>query len=134
MSTKARVHLSELNRSLHLFAQAIAGLAIALHPSRASATDAWHDSTLAADSAAVHVPAEIDAFDDVRDNRLTYRVTVLHQLCLDAFGTFDFRLATAREQIRSLPDQAAGNAMAHYKPARHDLATAFPRSQAQVIR
>ena len=97
-------HLTDVQRSLALFAEGIAGRyhhirAVEESPdgeAGALQQNASHDA------GALYLPESIDWFPSKGLNAAAYRVTALYQLGFREFGTYRFDIATARERIAAL--------------------------------
>ena len=97
-------HLADVQRSLALFAEGIAGR---YHHIRATqdlpdgAADPAHDNA-SHDAGALYLPTIIDWFPTRALNAAAYRLTALYQLGFREFGTYAFDIAAARDRIAAL--------------------------------
>ena len=97
-------HLTDVQRSLALFAEGIAGRyhhirAVEESPdgeAGALQQNASHDA------GALYLPESIDWFPSKGLNAAAYRLTALYQLGFREFGTYRFDIATARKRIAAL--------------------------------
>ncbi|NJN52209.1 MAG: hypothetical protein HC809_11015 [Gammaproteobacteria bacterium] len=98
----AAVRLPDIERRLALFANGITG--------RHHEIRSYDDEGVAAD--AVSLPATFDAFIEVAHNLGAYRCMTLHQIAYQEFGTYTFRMTTARQRCAALAarDAVAGSA------------------------
>lgn len=102
-----RVHLSDVQRVLALFAQGLSGHYLHLKPIAsldADAPDELRSGGITTDGGAIYLPEFVDGFDSSRHNFGAYRIAVLHQLGFFENGTFLFSFAEARARIPALPD------------------------------
>ncbi len=101
------VDLSDVQRTLTLFTQGIAGRYLHLKAAEPEAAEHGVRRRQGAphDHAALYLPQRIAAFDNTRHNLGAYRIAVLHQLGFFECGTYGFRLAAARRQVPSLPEE-----------------------------
>ena len=101
--------LHQVEPTLALFAQGIGGRYRHLRAGEEDAADLSH----------LHLPASIDLFADDAWNKAAYRLRTLVQLGFEAFGTFEFDLALAREHLPELAERPAPT------PGRESDLTAF---------
>lgn len=97
------VHLSDVQRTLTLFTQGLAGRY--LHLKAAEPEGEQKKSYGTQDHAALYLPEAMSAFDNARHNVGAYRIAVLHQLGFFECGTYGFRLAAAQFRLAPLPEE-----------------------------
>ncbi len=100
---ESAAHLADVQQSLALFAEGIAGR---YHHIRAATEpdgdpDPAHDSA-SHDAGALYLPTTIDWFPSQTLNEAAYRLTALYQLGFREFGTYRFDIAAARDRIAAL--------------------------------
>ena len=108
-----RVHLSDVQRVLALFAQGLSGHYLHLKPIASLAADApdeLRSGGITTDGGAIYLPEFVDGFDSSRHNFGAYRIAVLHQLGFFENGTFLFSFEEARARIPALPDAPPAHA------------------------
>ena len=97
-------HLTDVQRSLALFAEGIAGRyhhIRAVEESPEGEAGALQQNA-SHDAGALYLPESIDWFPSKGLNAAAYRLTALYQLGFREFGTYRFDIATARERIAAL--------------------------------
>ncbi len=98
------MHLADVQRSLALFAEGIAGRYHHIRPVEDSQGGAAGPARQNAshDAGALYLPARIDWFPTRQLNAAAYRLTALYQLGFREFGTYRFDIDTARARIATL--------------------------------
>jgi nitric oxide reductase NorD protein len=99
-----RLHLSDVQRLLGLFAQGIAGRMLQLRP--VDALPGTRPRGPTTDGHTLYLPETVAVFDSARLNLGYYRIAILHQVGLLARGTCAFSMAAARSRLRGLPDRS----------------------------
>lgn len=102
----ARVDFVDVQRTLTLFAQGLAGRPLHLQPIEERSA-AERPGRIAIDGVTLHLPAAVADFADRRHNLGSYRVAVLHQLGFLHEGTAEFDLATLAARV-DLPPPRLG--------------------------
>lgn len=100
----SRVHLSDAQRVLGLFAQGLSGRTLHLRPVEALKGD-LRPRGPATDGASLYLPEAVDVFPSARANLGWYRIAILHQLGLLERGSRAFSLDAARARIPGLPPE-----------------------------
>lgn len=96
-------HLTDVQRSLALFAEGIAGRYHHIRPVEESPDgEAGPMQNASHDAGALYLPESIDWFPTWALNAAAYRLTALYQLGFREFGTYRFDIETARERIAAL--------------------------------
>ena len=101
------VHLSDVQRTLTLFTQGLAGRYLHLKAAEpAPEAEGGNKKTYGTqDHAALYLPEAMSSFDNARHNIGAYRIAVLHQLGFFECGTYGFRLAGAQARLPGLPEE-----------------------------
>ncbi len=101
---ESAAHLADVQRSLALFAEGIAGRYHHIRPALDlpdGNPDPAHDNA-SHDAGALYLPTIIDWFPTQTLNAAAYRLTALYQLGFREFGTYRFDIAAARDRIAAL--------------------------------
>ena len=101
---ESAAHLADVQRSLALFAEGIAGRYHHIRPAPDlpdGNPDPTHDNA-SHDAGALYLPTIIDWFPTQTLNAAAYRLTALYQLGFREFGTYRFDIAAARDRIAAL--------------------------------
>lgn len=97
------VHLTAVQRVLSMFVQGLVGRPLHLKPIEALQPGS-RPTPAASDAQSIHLPASLDSFDVAADNWRAYRIAALHQIGYLQFGTYEFELIRARQQM-ALPER-----------------------------
>ncbi|MXY51766.1 MAG: hypothetical protein F4Y86_04445 [Gammaproteobacteria bacterium] len=101
---ESAAHLADVQPSLALFAEGIAGRYHHIRPATDlpdGNPDPAHDNA-SHDAGALYLPTTIDWFPSQTLNAAAYRLTALYQLGFREFGTYRFDIAVARDRIAAL--------------------------------
>jgi nitric oxide reductase NorD protein len=92
-SLSARVELTAVSSTLRLYAKALTGQSIAVHPVEELAEKGigWVTGAATTEGTAIYLPESVSSFPDQRDNFQVYKVFATHQTGRIEFGSFRYR-------------------------------------------
>lgn len=92
-SLSARVDLTAVGPMLRLYAKALTGQTIAVHPVEELAEKGigWVADAATTEGTAIYLPEAVSTFPEQRDNVQVYKVFATHQTGRIEFGSFDYR-------------------------------------------
>jgi nitric oxide reductase NorD protein len=92
-SLSARVELTTVSPTLRLYAKALTGQSIGVHPVEDLADKGigWVAGAATTEGTAIYLPASVSSFPEQRDNFQMYKVFTTHQTGRIEFGSFRYR-------------------------------------------
>ena len=89
----ARVELTAVSPVLRLYAKALTGETVAVHPVQELEEKGigWVAGQATTEGTAIYLPSAVSTFSDQRDNVQVYKVYATHQTGRIEFGSFDYR-------------------------------------------
>ncbi len=101
------VELDEVKRLVSLFTEGVSGRALninAFDPTQ-PVGDGHRAPVISSDGQSIFLPSMLNIYKTQRENFGAYRISVLHQVGYDEFGTFRFHLGRAAKQIPAVKQQ-----------------------------